>query len=267
MTVKGGSMSEVSTYPPGAFCWVELATTDLAAAKGFYGTLLGWDTRDETVAPGATYTTVRVDGKSVGGMYAMSRPDAEAGHPARWLSYVSVANVDDTANRAAGLGSKLVVAPSEVSDLGRMAVIEDPEGARLALWQARRHIGAAVVNQPGAVCWTELTARDAVKAADFYASLFGWTPKVAGSGPEGYTEIYVRSIPIGGILTMNNQPPDAPAEWTPYFVVTDCDAGAGKSGAAGGRVEYGPADIPNVGRFAWLRDPQGARFAIIQLRS
>lgn len=258
-------MAEVTTYPPGAFCWIELATTDGGAAKQFYSGLFGWKTEDSPIGPDMVYTMLRIGSMDVGALYQMTKADIARGGFPKWLSYVSVPNADDTANRARSLGAKVLKEPMDVFDVGRMALIQDPEGALLALWQPRLHIGAKVVNQPGALCWNELATRDTAKATGFYTSLFGWTPKVLGAGPDAYTELLNGIVPVGGILEIKKEWGEIPPHWLVYIAIEDCNAGVEKARALGGRVEHGPIDIPNVGRFAVIADPQGAVFAVIQM--
>jgi len=162
-------MAERTSYAPGTFSWVELVTSDADAAKAFYTAVFGWDYRDIPIGEGMVYSTALVDGRAAGALYA------SAEQPPHWNCYVTVESVDEAARRAGELGAKVMAEPFDVMDVGRMAVIADPTGAALALWEPRSHIGASVVNQPGALTWNDLVTPDPDAAARFYGSLFGWT--------------------------------------------------------------------------------------------
>jgi predicted enzyme related to lactoylglutathione lyase len=154
--------------------------------------------------------------------------------------------------------------PFDVMDAGRMAVLQDPSGAVFQVWQANKHIGVKILNEPGALCWSELTTRDAAAAESFYTRLFGWTAKhsMPSAGME-YTEFSNQGQPGIGMLPMPaDMPASMPSYWMPYFQVVDCDASTEKAKDLGASVMVPPRDIPKTGRFAILSDPQGAMFAV-----
>jgi predicted enzyme related to lactoylglutathione lyase len=248
----------------GTFCWPELATTDAAAAKRFYRDLFDWDHRETSAGPGTTYTIFTLAGRDAAALTPLAGSRGERGAPPRWDSYVAVASADASADRARALGGTLVTEPSDVGTSGRMAVVKDPQGAALSLWEAREHAGIGVEGEIGSLCWTELATTDVAAARNFYGGLFGWTfKKSASSSARGYTEIAAGRTFVGGILAIEKEwGPMAPS-WGPYFRVADCDVTAGEAKALGGRVLAGPSDIPNLGRYAFLADPQGATFAVI----
>src|SRR5262249_7924467 len=156
----------------GTFSWAELSTTDQAGAKAFYTELFGWCFEDSEMGPGNFYTTFTLRGKPVAAGYKM---DAQmAGIPPHWQNYVTVNNVDEAAKKVAELGGKVMMPPFDVMEYGRMTVIQDPTGATLALWEARKHIGAVIKQEPSSVVWNELVTKDTAAAAKFYAGLLGW---------------------------------------------------------------------------------------------
>ena len=116
-------------------------------------------------------------GKEVGAAYTMRPEERQSGAPPHWNNYVTVTNVDEAVKKAEGLGAKVFAPPFDVMDAGRMAVLQDPTGAVFQVWQPNKHIGAKILNEPGALCWTELTTTDTKAAETFYTQLFGWTPK------------------------------------------------------------------------------------------
>ena len=114
----------------GAFCWNELATTDLAAAKKFYTELLGWKF-ETSQAAGMDYQEIVAGGQHIGGLYQMT---AEFGNaPSHWMSYVAVDDVDARAKQAEELGGKVCVPPTDIPNVGRFCVINDPTGATISL--------------------------------------------------------------------------------------------------------------------------------------
>ena len=260
-------MSEISHYEPGTFCWPELGTNDPEAAKEFYTGLFGWTVNDVPAGPAGTYTMLQLSGKDVGALYGLNKDQRSQGVPPHWLSYISVASVDETARKAKELTGKVFAEPFDVFDVGRMAIIEDPTGATFALWQPRKHIGARLVNQQGALCWNELATSNTEVAGKFYTQLFGWTTKVMPGASGPYTEFMRGQTPAGGMLQVTKEWGNTPSHWMVYFAVADCDDRVTKAKQLGGGVKVPPTDIPTVGRFSVLQDPQGAVFSIIKLTS
>lgn len=254
-------MANIETYAPGSFCWAELSTTDRVAAAAFYTRLFGWSTSEIPIGEGRVYVILQKNGRDAAALHE----DASA--PPNWLSYFSVTSVDDTTKTARDLDANVLGGPLDVFDAGRMSVLTDPQGATFAVWQANKTIGAEVFGEPGAMCWTELLTTDRNAAETFYTSLFGWTAKKSTDSPMEYVEWHsaAKGDAVGGMLELTPEMQGMPPCWLPYFVVEDTDASADAAAAAGGTVLMPPADIPNVGRFAFLRDPQGAMFYILKL--
>jgi Predicted enzyme related to lactoylglutathione lyase len=247
-------MPVIEKYEPGMFCWIELATNDAAASKAFYTSLFGWTAKDMPV-PDGVYTIFQKEGHDLGALYQSKDI------PPNWSSYVNVESVDDSAKKAGYLGASVIVPPFDVMEIGRMAVVADPQGASFCLWQAKKHIGATIRGEANTLCWNELMTPDTATAGDFYKNLFGWNLKPS---PE-YTEISVGSVGIGGMLQMTPDMQGTPPNWAPYFAVDDCDATVAKAKSLGAQVYVPPTDLPNVGRFAVLADPQGAAFDVIKV--
>ena len=258
-------MQEVTKYEPGTFCWVELATSDSAAAKTFYSQLFGWECVDNPMGPDSFYTILRLNGKDVGGLFQLMPEMAAEGVPPNWLSYVSVANADETAEKAKAAGATLMKEPFDVATLGRMAVIQDPTGGVFALWQPLEHQGAGVYNLPGSFCWNELGTHDTQKAGEFYSELFGWTRETNQFGPIEYTMFSHGDRGAAGMFKIPPEMGPMPPHWLVYFAVDDCDAKVQKATELGASVIRPADDIPGIGRFAILTDPQGAAFAVIKL--
>jgi uncharacterized protein len=258
-------MTVTQAHAPGTFCWVELGTTDSQAAKRFYTRLFGWKFQDQPIGEDQFYTTFDVGGKQVAALYQQDSQQVAQGVPPHWLSYVSIESADRSAARARELGATVILEPFDVYDFGRMSVIKDPTGAVLGLWEPRSHIGASLVGEPNSFCWNELTTSDTLRAESFYAGLFGWEPQKQPMGDFEYTYFRQGERNNGGMMPIAPEWGPMPPHWEVYFAVDDCDAKAGLSESLGGRIVTPPTDVPGVGRFATLADPQGASFSIIKL--
>jgi predicted enzyme related to lactoylglutathione lyase len=254
-------MSKIESYAPGSFCWADLATTDVPSAKSFYSEMFGW-TPVDFPNPSGTYTIFRSGDNDVAALYP-----SQAGMPPHWGVYFSVTTLDDSAARIAPLGGTIVMGPVEVGDSGRMVVAQDPQGVFFSLWQARQHIGATHPGPLNRVSWPELTTPEPASAAAFYTSLLGWTTKPeSGFDTAMYIEWVNQGASIGGMMPMRGDEwKGVPPHWMIYITVADCDERAAKAAELGARICVPPHDIPNVGRFSVMGDPQGAMFSIIQM--
>jgi predicted enzyme related to lactoylglutathione lyase len=255
-------MTTKTEYAPGIPSWVDLATTDPAAAKAFYGALFGWTFDDQPTDDAANpYTLASLNGQVAAGVMAQMPEMRDAGAPPMWSTYVTVADADATTAKVEAAGGSVFSPPFDVVDAGRMSVIADPTGAVICTWQPKNHPGAAVVNEPGAFSWNELLTPDVERAAAFYQELFGWNHRTQAMGPMTYTEFLLGEQSIAGA-----QPPPMegiPPVWTVYFTVANTDATLADAKSRGANVLVEATDIP-PGRFAVLTDPQGAAFNIIQ---
>jgi predicted enzyme related to lactoylglutathione lyase len=254
-------VGERTQYAPGTFCWVDLATTDQEGAKAFYTGLLGWQIEDMPVGDdsGTVYSMAMLDGKPVAAIAPQPQMQRDAGVPPAWNSYVSVESADTAAERAKELGATVHAPPFDVLDVGRMAVIQDPQGAFFMVWEPRRHIGAGLVNQPGALCWNELASPDVDASTSFYGDLFGWEIASMGDSAMGpYFAIKNGEGNNGGVRpAREGEPPN----WLAYFACEDLDAALVKVDELGGSKMAGPIDI-EIAKIGVVADPQGAIFAL-----
>lgn len=259
-------MPEVSSYNPGTFCWVDLATTDAAGAKDFYAQLMGWTAIDNPVSDTMVYSMMQQDGKNVCGLYQMDADMLEQGIPPHWTSYVSVADIADAVDRVAAAGGTVVMEPAEVFDAGITAVMKDSTGAVFALWQPKEHIGAQVIYEPGALGWNELYTHDTAAAARFYADTFGWTATTnpMGPGAQEYTEFKVGENQVGGMLQIRPEWGEVPPNWSIYLCVDDCAASLEKAQSLGAAVIVPLMDVAQV-RVAFIKDPQGVYLGLVQM--
>lgn len=253
-------MGERSSYAAGTFCWADLSTTDQDAAKEFYGALLGWEARDLPVGDDdGVYSLMSVDGKQVAAIAAQPAQQRDAGAPPVWNSYVSVHSADQTAQRAKELGATVHAPAFDVMDAGRMAVIQDPQGAYVLAWQPKMHFGAQLVNAPGALVWNELQSPDMDASAAFYSGLFGWDLAQFPGSQEPYLGIKNGETNNGGIRALSS--PGTPPNWLAYFGTEDVERDIARVGELGGSTLGGPIDI-QMAKIAVVADPQGAVFAL-----
>ncbi len=257
-------MFTVSKYPHGTFSWADCMTSDAAAGVQFYAELMGWDINEIPMGEGmGSYYMFQQEGRNVAALSGMM-PDME-GVPPVWNSYITVDDVDALEPRIAELGGKVVAGPFDVFDSGRMLTLQGPDEAHVSLWQPRNHIGAELVNTPGAPCWNELYTKDPAVSTAFYGALLGWTFMQDPNTP-AYQMILNNGRMNGGILTMDADMSSwMPPVWMPYFSVADIDAAAERVTALGGNVQIGPLPAGEVGQFVLFSDPQGAHCYVIQL--
>ncbi len=256
-------MTITATYAPGTFCWCDLGTSDTAAAKRFYTGLFGWKFQDMPMGPDQYYTMFELDGKPVCALYQQS-PEQPGGDRPAWLSYITVESADRSAERVQELGGKVTMEPFDVLDVGRQVMLQDPTGATVALWEPRRHQGAGVFGEHNAVCWYELTTNDPQKAGRFYSELLGWQTVAQPMGDFVYTLFRKEAQDKAGMFQLTEDMAGVQPFWLIYFGVDNCDAKTAKAKSLGAEVVRPPTDIPGIGRFSILADPQGAAFAMIQ---
>jgi len=254
-------------HEPGSFCWFECATKDAAATTGFYKTLFGWNSTDAPLPGGmeGNYTLLKIGDDDIAGLYQMSGPRFK-GVPSHWMTYVTVADADATAKRAQAMGGTILAPPMDLPGVARVALLQDPTGARFGISKPGDHPGCAPLGPiPGTFGWSELATRDTKAAAAFYTELFNWRARTDNDPHMAYTEFMVGNTPIGGMMEMKAQHGDAPPNWVPYVMVADTDAIVGRVRELGGKIIVPGTDIPHVGRFAVFAEPSGAALAVIKL--
>jgi hypothetical protein len=261
-------------YQHGLFTWADISASDPSGASAFYTTLFGWDAEDQHDPDGNyLYTMFSKDGKVVAGLGPQPPELQQQDMPAMWNSYVAVDNVNATVDKWSLAGGTVIMPPMDVFTSGRMAVVADPEGAIIALWQAQDHPGGGIFNVPGAMTWNELNTRNPATAREFYGKALGWQFEEFQGG-DGYWLITVpgkiQGAPLsddqynGGIMMVGDDfPPEFPAYWSVYFATADVDADIATITELGGSVVAGPMDS-TAGRIAVVADPSGAIFDLIQ---
>ena len=245
-------MSTVETKV-GRFVWHEQVSSDPKQAKSFYTELFGWGT--EVWKPGEVDYTMISSGGQNHGAFAKAM---EGAPPPHWLGHVRVENVDDTVEKAKAAGGKLAAGPFEMGEVGRLAIIGDPEGAYVSAYQPE---GDGDIPE-GVFVWDELGTTDVDGAQRFYGDVFGWTATDMGAEYGGYRILQLGETRIAGLMGLPDQ--SLPPHWKPYVAVEDPDGTTAKAKELGGAALMEPMDVPQVGRIAVLRDPQGAVFGVIK---
>ncbi|MBL7499242.1 VOC family protein [Frankia sp. CNm7] len=253
-------MAEINAAVPNTPVWMDVASPDLDATVAFYCALFGWEARRSPDPAAGGHTEFTLRGRRVAG----AGPDFY-GQPNVWTTYLGVSDADEAVRRARAAGGKTLVEPMDVLDAGRLAVLTDPVGAPIGLWQPRANSGVELLDEPGAMCWNELAARDDAAARAFYQDVFGWAADTQSWGDDvTYTRWSLDGRLVAGLMRMNDAwPAEIPSHWMVYLAVDDTDACAEKILSLGGSVPVPPTDIP-PGRFAVVNDPLGAHFSIIK---
>jgi predicted enzyme related to lactoylglutathione lyase len=248
----------------GKFVWYELMTTDMAGAEAFYKSIVGWSAADAGM-PGMAYTIFSAGESRIGGLMALPEAARQAGARPGWIGYIAVDDVDAGADRIAKAGGAVHHAPQDIPQIGRFAVVADPQGAVFALFKGLGEGPATLPapTAPGSVGWHELAAAEWQSAFAFYESLFGWTKSEAfDMGPMGIYQLFATGdMPIGGMMT---KPEAVPAPfWLYYFNVEAIDAAAARVTAGGGKILREPHEVPGGSWIVQGADPQGAIFALV----
>lgn len=252
-------MAERTQYTPGTFSWADLTTTDQEAAKQFYGGLFGWEFEDNPVGDGVVYSMASLSGKPVGAISPQPQQQRDAGVPPLWNSYVTVTSADETLAKARELGATIHAPAFDVMDVGRMGVIQDPQGAYVMAWEPRSHIGAGLVNGAGLLSWNELASPDPEASGLFYSRLFDW--KIDAMEGMGMPYLVIANSDGHGNGGIRQAADTEPCYWLVYFGSDDATATLARVEELGGTRLSEPMEIPQ-GTIAVAQDPQGAVFAL-----
>jgi len=239
----------------GKFVWHEHNSTDVEKAKAFYTELLGWDF--DVYKPGEMdYPMIKVGDQMHGGFNT-----AQGGAPSHWQGHILVEDVDETARRAEAAGGKIAFGPMDMPEIGRFALIADPQGATISAFAPE---GDAPISE-GTFLWDELVTSDVDGAKSFYTEVIDWTPRDMDMGDKGTYTIFQRAgeVDVAGCMAAP-EGMQAPPHWLPYLATDDVDATVAKAKELGATVFLEGEDIPNIGRIAVLQDPVGAVFGLFK---
>jgi predicted enzyme related to lactoylglutathione lyase len=249
----------------GRFLWYELLTTDPKGAQGFYAEVTGWGTEPWAGSP-MPYTLWKRGNVAIGGVMELPAEARQAGAPPHWLPYIGAPDIDGTVAQATKAGAKTSMGPEEVPSVGRVAVLQDPQGAVFGLYRPNQEPAAVAPPQLGDCTWHELAAADENEAWRFYSALFGWEKHGQGHdmGPMGIYQEYGcpgMPFPLGGVYRKPAEMP-APPHFMLYFRVTDVRRSAELVKSLGGQVLNGPMEVPGGDFIVNCLDPQGAAFSL-----
>jgi hypothetical protein len=243
----------------GQFAWYELLTTDMAAARAFYGHVVGWQAKDALAA--FPYIILSADHAEIGGLMELPPEGRRMGATPRWVGYVAVDDIDGTVERLRRIGGSVFVPPT-ASNIGRVSIVADPQTATFGLVGGlKRGRPSEQPERPGQVGWHELFAADGKKAFAFYSELLGWQPVARAHDPlDSYQLVAVGGRTFGGMF---NKLPRAPVPfWLYYIEVSDVAVAVARVKEAGGQVVQGPIELPDRCWIARCIDPQGAMFSL-----
>lgn len=262
-------MTYRTDYPTGALCWVDTLAPDPQAAASFYGQLFGWRFDEPRPMPrplAGDYLAARLDGHLVAGIGQAP----EASPTALWTTYVRVDRIEDALTQVATAGGTVLAGPLGAGADGRLAVVTDPTGVALGLWQAAERPGAQLVNEAGAWAMSVLHTPSTEAAQGFYGRVFGWRLEPVSGGPLALWRLpgYVGGQPgqviprdVVAVLTPTEDASGVPPHWAVNFRVEDVDATAERAAALGGTLLLPPTDTPGF-RSAVIADPQQGVIAI-----
>lgn len=258
---------KLTTIKQGAPSWAELSTSDEDGALKFYTSLFGWVDHAEAMpaeAGGGFYHMPQIDGDNIIGLSKQQPDEAAQGIPPHFSVYLAVDDVDATVAKVEGAGGRVLMPSMDVMDHGRMAIITDPTGAPVGLWQAKQHHGFGRFGEVGAVTWCELITSDAGAASAFFAQLVGVSPQTVDMGSP-YTLLKAGDAQneVSGLMQKTEMMGNMPNTWGVYFEVADTDACAASARGLGATIVQEPFDTP-AGRIAMIQDPQGAIFGVIK---
>ena len=251
------------TYLHGKWVWFELTTSDVDAAKAFYGELLGWkvEARDMN---GMTMNAIKNGDKEIGLIQALPADAKKNKMSPLWMGYISVPDVDAAVTAATGAGAKVTMPAMDMAPVGRFATLTDPSGAMFGVVKTLESDEADHVPAIGEFVWMEHQGKDAKKVAEaaaFYAKVAGYEIGSMKAGKVDYTLGKAAGVDRMGFAKA------AKSAWAgkfaPYVMVADVDATVKLATKLKAKVVAKASDMPNVGRIAMLADPQGALFAVM----
>ncbi|MFC8510075.1 VOC family protein [Streptomyces sp. NPDC057411] len=255
----------MASRPEGAPVWTDAMFTDIEGAKSFYEDVLGW-TFGESASEFGNYTQAYRNGKAVA---AVVPPMPGQDEPkSAWCLYFASPDVAATAEKIRAAGGTLLMEPMKVGDFGSMCLAQDPAGVAFGVWQAGAHEGFELEGESGSYVWAEVFTREPERSDAFFTEVFGYGSKKIMDEHMDYRVFDLGAGPVLGRMVMSSDdfPPEIPSYIQIYFAVDNCDKAVEAAERAGGRKVFGPMDSP-FGRFAAVLDPQGAAFAVIDVKT
>ncbi|MFJ3904829.1 VOC family protein [Streptomyces sp. NPDC090025] len=257
----------MTSRPLGTPVWTDAMFTDVEGAKSFYADVLGW-TFGESSSEYGNYTQAYKNGKAVAAVVP-PMPGQDGEQQSAWCLYFASPDAAATAEKIRGAGGTVLMEPMQVGAFGTMCLAQDPTGAVFGVWQAGEHVGFELEGETGSYVWAEVFTRQPARTDPFYTEVFGYGSKAMKDDSIDY-----KVFDLGGpqpvlgrmLMTADDFPPEIPPYVQIYFGVDNCDKAVESAERAGGQKVFGPMDSP-FGRFAAVLDPQGAAFAVIDVRT
>jgi predicted enzyme related to lactoylglutathione lyase len=248
------------TAPIGAPCWVDLMSSDTDRSREFYGQLFGWAAEEPAEEFGGYFNFTK-NGVRVAGCMT-NQPGS--GLPDVWSIYLATDDAAKALDATTANGGQVHVPAMQVGDLGTMALVGDPAGAAIGLWQPGLHRGFGILGESGSPSWFELHTTDYAGAVAFYRDVFRWETQVVSDTPEfRYTVLAHDGEWLAGVMDAAGTGPDAvPSRWSVYFGVDDADVALKSVVSLGGSIVDGAEDTP-YGRLATATDPTGTQFKLV----
>lgn len=248
-------------YRTGSPNWIDLGSPDIPRAAAFYRAVFGWEFHLLGSETGG-YGFFQVDGKTVAAVGQL-----DPGATSAWTVYFRTDDAQATTRGVREGGGAVRVEPMDVMGEGWLAQYTDQQGAEFAVWQPGRTPGLGLASADNALCWVELHVPDPMAAVAFYGALFGMRSQEMEAPGMTYRVLSTADGDLedgsfGGVAPLTEGETDA--RWVPYFAVPDVDAVVSTARTSGGTVLMPGADVPDVGRIAWLADPSGAVFALLK---
>ncbi|MFD9337771.1 VOC family protein [Streptomyces sp. NPDC060028] len=255
-------------YRTGSPNWLDLGSPDTGAAAAFYGSVFGWQFVSAGPEAGG-YGFFQVDGKTVAALGPLTQEGAQSA----WMVHFASPDLQATTEGVRSGGGQVRMEPMDVMGEGWLAQFTDPQGAEFACWQPGKTAGLGLTSVESTLLWVELHTPDPVAAIAFYAGLFGWRSEEMEAPGMTYRVLSTadggdpQHTSFGGVAPQGEGAGGGSTtvpRWVPYFHSADVDAHVGVIQGAGGAVLMPAADVPDVGRIAWVADPAGAVFALLK---
>jgi uncharacterized protein len=244
-----------TSYRPGVVVWRELVTPDPERARGYYGELFGW--KFDLADMGAyQYTLIKLGERQIGGIAPMTMQA-----PPHWMSYVSVADVDSAAAEAKKRGGNVPAGPLDIPNVGRFAVIGDPDGAYIAVLRGLQGDPPAEMPPLASFCWETLITKNVASAKEFYEAVFPWK---IGAGKGLNASVPIAHAEDGTQVADIQKAQGSPPAWLTYVVVEKLESANERAQKLGGKIVIPLIDVPEVGRFSLAADPQGAHLGLFE---
>ncbi|WP_405860490.1 VOC family protein [Streptomyces sp. NBC_00090] len=257
----------MAARPEGTPVWADAMFTDVEGAKTFYGDVLGW-TFGEASSEYGNYTQAYKNGKAVAAVVPPMPGQGESPQSA-WCLYFASPDVAATAEKIRSAGGTILMEPMQVGEFGSMCIAQDPTGATFGIWQPGTHEGFELEGETGAYAWAEVFTRESAKSDAFLTEVFGYNSKKMKDEHVDYRVFDLgEDRPVLGrmLMTKEDFPPEIPSYVQIYFAVDNCDKAVEAAERLKGKKVFGPMDSP-YGRFAAILDPQGAAFAVIDMKT